>query len=260
LKQILTPDLQIRELLKYSVLQYMIDTLFENPKLGKIYIDDESNPKTCILSLKHLLFFGGTLTQDTLDFLSTEIFTDDIRNKGFVFYMIYTDELWRNALVEIPSIKCTQDERSLYVTKPSCTFDQQYFENVIAITSDLLNSNVNNLSMIFDEVIGTGTYTNMEDFIERGIGFSPIINNKVCGFCTSEYPSKDAVAIGIEVLDEFQRKGYAKAMTKSFLSKAAHRGLTVYWESWKNNLPSINTALSCKFEKVADYPMLFVRV
>jgi RimJ/RimL family protein N-acetyltransferase len=34
--------------------------------------------------------------------------------------------------------------------------------------------------------------------------------------------------------------------------------LNVYWECWKNNIPSIKTALSCGFKKVADYPVLFV--
>ena len=60
--------------------------------------------------------------------------------------------------------------------------------------------------------------------------------------------------------EEYQKQGYAKAMTKLFLNKAANHGLTVYWECWKINIVSVNTALSCQFEKVADYPILFVEL
>jgi RimJ/RimL family protein N-acetyltransferase len=144
--------------------------------------------------------------------------------------------------------------------KPTLTIEQPSYDSIVEITSELMNSTTCNLGMITDEIIGTGTYNNMEDYFARGIGYTPVINNKVCGFCTSEYPSKDAIAIGIEVLEEYQRQGYAKSMTKLFLNKAAQRGLTVYWECWKNNMASVNTALSCQFERVADYPILFVRL
>jgi RimJ/RimL family protein N-acetyltransferase len=207
-----------------------------------------------------LLFFGGKLSQDCLDFLFNEILTDDVRKKGHVFYMLYKDEAWKTALMKLFSDRCMQYERSLYMFKPTLTIEQPSYDSIVEITSELMNSTTCNLGMITDEIIGTGTYNNMEDYFARGIGYTPVINNKVCGFCTSEYPSKDAIAIGIEVLEEYQRQGYAKSMTKLFLNKAAQRGLTVYWECWKNNMASVNTALSCQFERVADYPILFVRL
>lgn len=260
MKQISTLNLQTRELLNFTVLQYMLDTIYENPKLGKIFVDDVDNPNSCILSLKHLLFFGGDLTQDCLSFLSEEILTENIRDNGSVFYMIYPDKAWENALKELFHERCIQYERSLYRWKLKCIDKLPCCDNILEITTDLMNSTTHNLDMITDEIISTGTYDNMEDYLIRGMGCTPIINNKVCGFCTSEYQSKGAVAIGIEVLEEYQRKGYGKAMTKTFLCKAAQRRLTVYWECWKNNIASVNTALSCGFEKVEDYPILFVKL
>lgn len=260
MKQILESNMHVRELLRFTTLQYMLDTFAENPKLGKLFVDDDINPSTCILSLKHLLFFGGRLSQDCLHFLLNNILTDDIRNKGHVFYFIYPDDTWKNALMELFPYNSRQYERSLYQCKPSCKIEQPYNDNIVEITYELMNSATGNLGMIIDEIIGTGTYNNMEDFFRRGIGYSPVINNKVCGFCTSEYPSKDAIAIGIEVLEEYQRQGYAKFMTRLFLYKAAQRDLTVYWECWKNNIASVNTALSCQFDKVGDYSILLVKL
>lgn len=258
--QIETLNPQVRDLLKFTVLQYMLDTLRDNPKLGRIFVDDADNPSTCIVSFHHLLFIGGNPVQDCLRFLSNEILTPDARNSQQVFFILYPDGVWENALKELFSHKCFQYERSLYKWKSEYIDKLPCFNNITEITTELMNSNAENLDMITNEVISTGTYDSMEDYLMRGIGYTPIINNKVCGFCTSEYPSKSAIAVGIEVLEEYQRQGYAKSMTKAFVHKAAQLGLTVYWECWKNNIGSVNTALSCGFQKVADYPILFVKL
>jgi len=49
-------------------------------------------------------------------------------------------------------------------------------------------------------------------------------------------------------------------LTNAFLEKTTERNLNVFWECWKNNAPSVQTALKCGFEKVADYPVLFVNM
>ncbi len=49
-------------------------------------------------------------------------------------------------------------------------------------------------------------------------------------------------------------------MTEMFLNEASKKNLTVYWECWKNNLASVNTAISCGFEKIADYPVIFIEL
>lgn len=259
MKQISTLTLNVRELLTYTDLQYMLDTLNENPKLGCFFVDDEVTPNSCIIRFNHWLFFGGNPSEDCLRFLSSEIITDAVRDSGHVFYMLYPDEACKNALMELFSDHFNQYERSLYRIKPEYIHKMPQHETIVEITPELMNSTTENLEMITNEILPTGTYDSMQDFFTRGFGYTPVIHNKVCGFCTSEYPSKGAIAIGIEVLEEHQRQSYAKTMTKAFLNKAAQKGLTVYWECWKNNFASSNTALSCGFEKVADYPILFVR-
>jgi len=261
MKQIQKANSKIRELLKFTALQYILDTLCENPKLGKTFVDDADNTNVCIICFHHLVFFGGNLTQDCLGFLTKDILPEYIRNNQHVLYMLYPNEAWKNALKGLLPGNCSEYERSLYRHKLECVDKLPICaDNVSEITSKLMNSTINNLDMIINEVIPTGTYNSMEDYLMRGIGYSPIINHKVCGFCTSEYPSKSAIAIGIEVLEEYQRKGYAKAMTKAFLYKARQRGLDIYWECLKNNIASVNTALSCGFEIVADYSILFVEL
>lgn len=260
MKQISALNSNVRKLLKFTALQYMLDTVHENPKLAKIFVDDADNPSSCIVSFHHLTFLGGNPTEDCLRFLSDKILVKDSEKSWQVFFMIYPDEVWKDALKGVLPENYSEYERSLYRYKPEYIEGQSYSDNIVEITPELIKSAFDNLDMLIEEVSSTGTYDNLEDYFLRGFGYTPIIDNKICGFCTSEYPSKNAVAIGIEVLEEYQRHGYAKAMTKCFLNKAVRRNLSVYWECWKNNIASASTALSCGFEKAADYPILFVKL
>jgi len=256
--EILKPNKKMRELLSFTPLQYMIDSIEENPKLAKLYISETEN--TCFVLLGVYLFVAGEITKESLDCLDKQILTEKARNELEIIIVFYPNEDWKNAVSNLFPNKYTLYERSLYRIEPTHLYNDYIScqgANVLKITSELLNSNVDNINMIINEVT---TYDDMDDFVDRGIGFTPVIDNKVCGFCTSEYPTKTELAIGIEVLKEYQKQGIAKAMTKMLLNEACKRNFTVNWECWKNNIASAKTAMSCGFEKVADYPVIFVEL
>lgn len=249
----------VRRIMEYTPLQYMLDAVSENPKIAEIYVDEEDNPQYSLILLGHYLFIGGKIGEETFRKIREKLFTKELReNLGILIVFYETDEiaeLFRNAFSKI-----YDNERSLYYVKPVHTSHKQPKTYIKGINRNLIKSSVENLTMITEEVIGTGTYDDMEDFCKRGIGYTPIIDNRVCGFCTSEYPSQNAVAIGIEVEEKYQNQGIASAMTKSFLNQAALKDLDVYWECWKRNEESVKTALSCGFTKVADYKVLFIEL
>jgi GNAT superfamily N-acetyltransferase len=256
--KILKPNKKMREMLSFTPLQYMIDSIEENPKLADLYINEAEN--SCFALLGVYLFVGGEASKEALDYLDKQILTEKARKNLGIIIVFYPNKDWENAINNLFPNKNNIYARSVYRIKPTRLYDDfssNQGVNISRINSELLSSNLENLSMIFNEVT---SYVDMNDFINRGIGFSPIVNNKVCGFCTSEYPTKNEIAIGIEVLSEYQKQGIAKTMTKMLLNEAYKRNLTVYWECWKNNIASSNTALSCGFEKVSDYPVIFVEI
>ena len=235
----------------------MIDAIEENPKLAKIYINEEEN--TCFVLLEHYLFVAGDINDENLSYLYNQVLTEKVKNELEIITVFYLINEWKNSITNLYPNNHKIYERSLYRIKPTYVVDDfNNHHNIFRITNELLNSNIDNTNMIVEEVISTGTYNNIDDFIQRGIGFTPVIDNKVCGFCTSEYPTKSEIAIGIKVLEQYKNQGIAKAMTKMFLNEASKRDLTVNWECWKNNISSVNTAKSCGFEKIADYPVIFI--
>lgn len=246
-----------RKLLAFTPLQYMLDAVMENPSMAKIYINNKSQPSICIILLGHYLFVGGNLTDGIYEEIYNTVLTKDVRaslgiliifceaKEGFDHFKKYFTKTYDN-------------ERSLYYIKPLKSEMPSFTKQINRINNELIQSNIENVEMIIEEIESTGTYSDIRDFCRRGIGYTPIIQDRVCGFCTSEYPSKQSIAIGIEVTEEYQKQGIAKALTKSFLFEAAVQSMTVYWECWKLNISSVNTALSCGFKKIIDYPVLFV--
>jgi RimJ/RimL family protein N-acetyltransferase len=235
----------------------MIEAVTENEKLAQIYVDDDNIPECCAMLLGHYLFIGGEVTEDFFRALTETLFTQKKREQMEIVIVFYENETVAGYFREFFD-SVHNGERSLYHQKPVLHKKADGFKRIIPIDMELLDSKIQNLSMITGEVLGTATYDDMKDFCERGIGFTYASDNMICGFCTSEYPCISSVAIGIEVSEEYQRRGIASEMTKGFLQSAAKRDLDVYWECWKKNEASAKTALACGFHKVADYPVLFV--
>ena len=276
-------DLKTRKLFTFTPLQYMLDSLSEHPQMGSMYVDDEQDPRTGMILWGHYLFVGGQASASAVQALVSGILNDAVRKALQGVVVFYPDHEWRDLLTSLFPDRYQEAERSLYASStlnhPSIESDcdpadsvtvsgqaypdavQQYDavhrnDAVQRIDAALLQSSTANLDMIVGEVLGTATYADMNDFIENGIGFATVIQGQVCGFCTSEYPSRRSIAIGIEVLAAYQQQGYAKQMTRALLEVAAAQGLRVFWECWKTNSPSVRTALACGFTKISDYPVL----
>ncbi|MDD4832521.1 MAG: GNAT family N-acetyltransferase [Clostridia bacterium] len=234
----------------------------EKPRLAEIYVDDEINPKYCAMLLGHYLFLNGVSEDFAAEFCST-VFNEKKRKDLGVIIVFYSDKNAAEAVGKNLG-KVYDNTRSLYrYAGANMNFDEKPLGGIGSATpigEELLNSDLNNIEMITEEVLGTATYDDMDDFCRNGIGFTFIDENRICAFCTSEYPSANSLAIGIAVDENHRRRGIASAMTNAFLKKAAERKLNVFWECWKNNAPSVQTALKCGFEKVADYPVLFVNM
>ena len=230
----------------------MLRSIENNAVKGMVYADDEDEPSTCVVRIGHLLFFGGSITGECLVYVKAKILTFEIYEKYGLFYFYYPNEAWRNALMILFPEQCEVRERSLHGIKSMPIAQIQIPPFIVPITPKLMESGIKNREMIINEV------GNTDLFLKNGIGYAVLIDGGIQGFCTSEYKSDKELAIGIEVVQAHQKKGYAKAMTSAFLKDAMGKGFNVYWESWKSNTASVNTALSCGFRHIADYPMIFL--
>ncbi len=235
----------MREKLSWLPQQYMLDVLDENPKLARHHQGDSF----CAVLFGHYLFIGGRFDPEAARFLAENMLADHVT------FAYCPDGAWKDGLRALfPAAKAMG--RALYAAKPyRCPASDA---RIIRVENADLGK-YEGADVFMDEVMGTATYDSMDDFFARGMGFSPLIENRLSGFCTSEYPSKGKCAVGIMVEEEYRGQGLAKAMTRAFLNAACERDFeTVYWECEAENAGSYRTALACGFHKVASYEALVI--
>ena len=246
-------------LFSYTPVQYMLRAMMAGTAPASCYADREDNPSVCIIREGHSLFVGGDAfgpaAEAALDFLCHELLTPDLRDELHVMKIMYPDDAWKDKLTNaLSGISVYEYMRSVFTHPVPGSIPANPAAHIQFITAD--TAKLDNFSMIRDEV--ESTLGSFDKFLSEGFGYTLVMENKVCGFCTAEYLSAGECAIGIEVLQEYQWRGYASHMTACFLEECKRRGLTPYWECWKNNIPSVKTAERAGFVKLADYPVLFL--
>jgi RimJ/RimL family protein N-acetyltransferase len=89
-------------------------------------------------------------------------------------------------------------------------------------------------------------------FLEKGLGTAAVIDARIIGWCTAEYVSRSKCGIGIEVIDEFQKKGIATATAAHFLEHCLNQNIVPHWECDRDNIGSVRVAEKVGFEKTED--------
>ena len=250
---------QVLALLCYTPLQYMLRAMAAGSAPAACYADREKDPSVCLMHEGHNLFVGGdasgSAADAAMDFLARRLLASELRHELRVMKIVFPDEAWKVKLMSaFLGIPVQEYWRCVFRPPAPGSVPAVSAPHVPCITAD--TAELGNFSMIRDEV--ESTLGSFEKFLAMGFGYAFVLENRVCGFCTAEYVSPGECAIGIEVLREHRKKGYASQMTACFLGECQRRGLTPYWECWRNNVPSVKTAERAGFLKQAEYPVLFL--
>ncbi len=246
-------------LLSYTPLQYMLRAMEAGTAPAACYADREEDPSVCVIREGHSLFVGGDAlspaADEAMDFLKSKLLMPELRRELHAVKIVFPNSAWKEKLTSAFSDASVHEYFRCVFRHPAPGSVSAVPEpHIQFIKADTLK--LENFSMIRDEV--ESTLGSFDKFLSDGFGYTLVIETKVCGFCTAEYLSERECAIGIEVLQEYQKKGYATQMTACFLHECSKRGLTPYWECWGNNVSSIKTAEHAGFLKLADYPVLLV--
>lgn len=248
---------QALRLMAYTPLQYMLRAMATGSAPAQCYADREDAPSACLILEDHSLFAGGDArgpaAEEAVAFLTRALLTKERRRELGAVRIAFPDNAWKERLEGAFSNADvhTYPRKVLRHPAPGCG-PRLGEAGLLPVTADM--ERFENFGMIREEV--ESTTGSLERFLSMGFGVALVLESRVCGFCTAEYVSEKECAIGIAVEKECRGQGHAKRMTARFLKECAKRGLTPYWECWKNNLPSVRTAEGAGFEALAEYPVL----
>lgn len=256
---------RVRPLLAPLKLDYVFDSIAEGLTPAEVYFDDSGDASTAIVYEGYNFYLGGGDdlggARGALDFFWEQVASDARRQKLGIAKIFYPSPVWRDALEQsLGRLEHRVIGRVLFrhplVDVPSPR-DAAGDYLVREMNGALLASGQPGVEDIIQEV--TQMWGSPERFLQRGFGFCALKENAVVSWCTTEYRSRTACGVGVETAEEHRNRGISTALVAHVLERCRELGLTPYWDSWKNNTPSVRVAQKSGFEAAHEYEVMFVR-
>ncbi|HLZ09311.1 MAG TPA: GNAT family N-acetyltransferase, partial [Chloroflexota bacterium] len=249
-----------------------VESLFTNPHLrlvirsvlqgnspARIWVDRPIAPQTALMwDLRHCIYLTGDAQraassgafQGFLTDIAAEAKAAGIHN----FRVCYSDSSWEAAVQEIlPALR----RRNHVLLKldpghgPGPSRLPDGFRTA-SIDRQLLDAvKLKNLNLVLDEI--SGGWPTVARFLEYGFGVAVRNDEAVVCWCTAEYVSEGRCGVGIETIPAYQGRGLATNAATAFVAECATRGITAYWESWRDNHPSLRVAQRVGFQPLYDF-------
>jgi len=258
-----------KEVFSSNSKKFVFESIIEGNTPGEIYLDSLIIPELYVIFDKgnFVLYVGGeTATYEKyikcINYVKENILTESIKKEFYDSIKIsYTSDLWKNAMLDtFHDLTVHKDKRILYkydIENIDTKILENYSCEIKPIDEKILNdSNLENLKMLKEEILGMWGTVDM--FIKNGFGYCAVNDKRLISWCTAELVSKNHCGIGIETIEEEQKKSVGTALTANFVKECAKRNLIPHWDTWTRNLPSVKIAEKVGFYKTEEYEVLIV--
>jgi len=248
--------LNIGKWFKFCPADYMIAGVISENMSAHFYVNNVENPTIFIVLNHYSIYVDGVGEPEEIEKAVThfkELVFQETGRDLVEARFLYPNMEWKNNIINaLGKNNCDVWDRTVYRFNSNETINC-IDKNIYPITADIMqNENIKNKEMIIDEV------GNSDKFLKERFGCCIILNNKIAGFCTAEYMSERMCGIGIAVIPEEQRKGYASIMSQYFINMCIEREIVPHWDCWTNNIGSMKTAQKANFIKVNDYGVVVI--
>lgn len=224
-------------------------------------------PHSAILWVHHRVFIGGAPTPTRVtwvrDLLAATI-APAARARGDYAFGLYYTRAWHSHLdALLPDLPHSALDRCYFVAEgldllPALRAQPPAGLRLEPVTAALLaRSELTNHARLTEELCSERP--TVDDFLARSFGVCLLDGDTLAGWCLSEYNSGPKCEVGIEVIEEYQRRGLGAFMTQALCAEAARRGIQqVGWHCLAQNAASAATARRAGLRLAIEYPSAVV--
>lgn len=252
---------KIRSLIKgQEDINVTINSIIDKNNRGKIYVDNLDKPRVAIIWAIGCMYYiiGDTDNEDfnsSLDtFITNVLGPDSLAICGgthFGITICQDENKWTRNLNAIFNYRNPYKEYRYYYV-----FDKNKYKNyendlpegyiIKRIDKDIINNDLENL--IVNDILGD-FWISVDNFLDKGIGFCVLKENKIISNCFSGYVSGEFHDIVIRTYgEENERKGFATSVSRAFIDCCILNNITPCWSTDEENISSQKIAEKCGFK------------
>jgi predicted acetyltransferase len=251
-------------LLQHFTFEPLMQCMVEGIIKGYIYLDDMDQPKVAYAQFRHRGFITGDISA-----MDPDAFHKFIRGEA----------LPNCRKADVPLLRLTPGgpewlswlEKAIAPLSPETVDYQTYSINLgsepgievslpkgftlYSTSKALVEGEFDSRQDLLDEM--RAERNTVAGFLKHSFGIVAFHDNRLAGWCLSEYNHDTRCAVGITTMPSFRRMGIARVMTVAFLDLARSNGVeTVLWHCYKSNVGSAKTAKSAGFRLADEHKVL----
>ncbi|MBH1939739.1 GNAT family N-acetyltransferase [Mobilitalea sibirica] len=262
---------RIKPMLIGSTVNLEIKAVANKFNPGWIFVDNYENPKSALVWSKGIegFYFLGQETNieftECIDKYITEVIINRAKKVGLDrFEFSGTGVEWDQTLEKIFSnkelykskqfvYKYNNTEKTLIRKK-----DLPDGIEVKKVDKELLNSNVTNIDFVKSAILEW--WNNVEDYINKGIGFCTIFDNNIVSSCISSFVTEESMESHIVTVEKYRKRGFAKIAVEEFLRYCIKYNYEPYWDCMESNAGSRALAESLGYYKDYEYKLYSFKI
>lgn len=258
----------LEQLFPALYLRHVMNAISAGNSPAVILADNPVAPTSAFIWDKaHCLYFGGAV--DHAEYMQElqqhlmKVILPEARSRQLGLLKLYrTHSGWDSFLdATFSELDLREGQRVLYIRQPEVELilpsPLPDGFHIVRIDETILNQEISGLREMTDEI--ESCWPSISQFLETGFGYCALhADDGVLCWCTAEYVSPGMCGVGIETIEAYQGQGIATATAHAFMNHAAEQDMTVFWDSWLGNLPSIRVAEKLGLRKVADYSVKLI--
>lgn len=258
---------KINHLLDVETCNLEIKSVVHLNNPGWIFVDNTDYPKTAVVWSKGIRGFYLIGDENNSKFnQALSIYFDDTlipRAKELGYNRIEisgTSDIWNERMESVFGERQQFDKSYQYVY----TYDdikrfdllQPKMESsavVKKVNRELLENNYNNLAFLEGNILAW--WDSIDAFLEKGIGYCIVFDNKIVTSCVTSFMGSDAMESHIETVEEYRKKGFARRAVYAFLMACKEKNISTYWDCMATNVGSYTIAEGLGYKRKFTYAL-----
>ena len=243
-----------------------LQSIVQGKTSARVYVDRVQRPQAAFLWNKGTAWLLGSpfnsFNDDLRDTLESCYFRI-LREHGAGHFRLHYDERRGTVLDRVfLGLKREEYQRSYYhMDAGGKKWDVNLHPDfrIVEIDEALLASEHGNIDRVRDETVSERD--SVEDFLDNSFGYAAMKCDEIVSWCMSEYNRGNRCELGIATIEGHQKEGLATQVARAVIGHAVKQGVySIGWHCWRNNEPSVRTALKIGFKHRLDYGIYKINI